>query len=163
RRTFLAYSLAAGWAASRAFADSSAPGSNPVLPAVNAISPLKKKLVDGQSVTLLIISDSTGYKDTSGTRRFIRWLASQYPTHAALGPKDFPSGRGSILAPIGRVALEFPHTPQAAIIQNPWRDNEGYERVRDWWLAAAQTMPALTLIDGYSPFIAQKKSPDLYQ
>jgi len=244
RRTFLAYSLAAGWAASRAFADSSAPGSSPSLPAVNAFSPLKKKLAEGRSVTLLIISDSTGYKDTSGTRRFIRWLASQYPTHtatewywaewetkaptgprnygapivisegktkatltildavlpgavgqamidgsrwanmivplhgqapdlilwnhghnhqAALGPKDFPYGRGSVLAPIGRVALEFPLTPQAAIIQNPWRDNEGYERVRDRWLAAAQTMPALTLIDGYSPFIAQKKSPDLYQ
>ncbi len=47
----------------------------------NAWSPLKKKLADGQSATLLIISDSTGYRDISGTRKFLRWLASQYPSH----------------------------------------------------------------------------------
>lgn len=82
---------------------------------------------------------------------------------AALAPKDFPYGRGTFLAPLGRIGLEFPKTPQAAILQNPWRDNDGYERVRDWWIATAEAMPALTLIDGYSPYIAQKKSPDLYQ
>jgi len=244
RRTFFAYSLAAGWAASRSFAESPSAGSGAALPPVNSFSQLKKKLVEGQPATLLIISDSTGYRDISGTRRFIRWLASQYPAHrasewywaewvtnaptgprnygepivisegktkaaltilnavlpgafaqamidgsrwsnmlaplsgqapdlvlwnhghnhqAALGPKDFPYGRGTFLAPIGRVGLEFPNTPQAAIIQNPWRDTDGYERVRDWWVAVAETMPALTLVDGYSPFIEQKKSADLFQ
>ena len=244
RRTFLAYGLATGWAASWAFGESPAAKSNPALPVVNAFSPLKKKLADGHSATLLIISDSTGYKDTSGTRRFIRWLASQFPSHsvtewywaewvikaptgprnygepieiskgttqatltilnavlpgavgqamidgsrwasmvaplkngapdlilwnhghnhqAALAPKDYPYGRGSLLAPIGRVGVKFPKTPQAAIVQNPWRDNEGYERVRDWWLYVAATMPALTLIDGYSPFVEQKKNAALYQ
>lgn len=214
------------------------------MPKVNAFSPLKKKLAEGQSATLLIISDSTGYKDTAGTRRFIRWLAAQYPAHrvtesywaewvtsAPTGPKNYgepivlaegktkatltildavlpgafaqgfvdasrwanmlaplnkeapdlilwnhghnhqaaipipqsPYGRGTILAPLGRVGLEYPHAPQAAIVQNPWRDNDGYERVRDWWLAAAQAMPTLTLIDGYSPFLAQQKAADLYK
>ncbi len=47
----------------------------------NAWSRLKRKLAAGESATLLIISDSTGYRDISGTRRFIRWLAAQYPTH----------------------------------------------------------------------------------
>jgi hypothetical protein len=214
------------------------------VPPLNAFSRLKKKLSDGASATLLIISDSTGYKETSGPRRFIRWLAAQYPAprttelywaewetkaptgprnyaespivisegttpatftildavlpgafgqgmidgsrwshmlaplqgqapdlilwnhghnhQANLGPKDFPYGRGTIFAPLGRVGLEFPNAPQAAIVQNPWRDNDGYERVRDWWLAVAETMPALTVIDGYTPFLEQKKSADLY-
>jgi len=245
RRTFLAYGLAAGWAAaSRSFAESPVVSSGASLPPVNSFSRLKKKLVDGESATLLIISDSTGYRDTSGVRRFIHWLASQYPAQrasewywaewvtnaptgprnygepivisegttkatftilnavlpgafaqkmidgsrwanmiaplheqapdlvlwnhghnhqAALAPKDFPYGRGTLLAPLGRVGLEFPNTPQAAIIQNPWRDTDGYERVRDWWVSVGETMPALTLIDGYSPFIEQKKSADLFQ
>lgn len=242
RRTFLAYGLAAGWVVSRAIAESSAGRSGPALPPVNALSRLKKKLVDGQSATLLIISDSTGYRDISGTRRFIRWLASQYPSHrvtelywaewvtnAPTGPRNYGEpimisegttkatftilnavlpgafaqamidgsrwanmiaplnqqppdlilwnhghnhqanisnvayGRGTFLAPIGRVGLEFPNAPQAAIIQNPWRDNDGYDRVRDWWLSTAETMPALTLIDGHSPFIAQTKSSELFQ
>ena len=244
RRAFLAYGLAASWAGSRVFAQSPESKSTIALPAVNALSGLKKKLADGKSATLLLISDSTGYKDTSGTRLFIRWLAAQYPTHsatewywaewetkaptgprnygepiilskgstgasftilnavlpgavgqamidgsrwanmigplknqapdlilwnhghnhqAALSPKDYPYGRGSLLAPIGRVGMEYPHAPQAAIIQNPWRDNDGYERVRDWWLAVAATMPSLTMIDGFAPFIDQKKNAALYQ
>ena len=253
RRAFLTYSLAAtGWTATRALAQTTAPTeassltpSVPALLPVNAFSQLKKKLADGKPATLLIISDSTGYKDTSGPRRFIRWLAEQYPSHrttelywtewvtnAPTGPRNygekpnlitegktaatftilnavlpgavaqamidgsrwanmiaplngqapdlilwnhghnhqagiaqqnFAYGRGSFLAPLGRVGLEFPHVPHAAILQNPWRDNDGYERVRDWWLAAAEAMPALTLIDGYSPFLAQKKGVDLYQ
>jgi hypothetical protein len=220
-------------------------GSGLALPPVNALSRLKKKLAAGESATLLIISDSTGYRDISGTRRFIRWLATQYPAtrttewywaewvtnaptgprnygeppivlsegttkttftilnavlpgavgqamidgsrwanmtaplkgqapdlilwnhghnhQAALGAKDYPYGRGAFLAPIGRVGLEFPKTPQAAIVQNPWRDNDGYERVRDWWLWTAKAMPALMLIDGYTPFLEQKKSADLFQ
>lgn len=235
RRTFLIHGLAAGLMASRTFAEPAA---------VNAFSPLKKKLAEGRSATLLIISDSTGYKDTSGTRRFIRWLASEHPSHsitewywaewvikaptgprnygplieiskgatqatltvlnavlpgsvaqamidgsrwanmiaplkgeapdailwnhghnhqAALSPKDYPHGRGSFLAPLGRVAMEFPNTPQAAIIQNPWRDNDGYNRVREWWLDVGKIMPALTMIDGFTPFIDQKKRADLYQ
>ena len=242
RRTFLAYSLAAGWVASRAFAESPKVGSS--LSPANAWSPLKKKLVDGRSATFLIISDSTGYRDISDTRRFIRWLASQYPSHrvtelywaewvtnaptgprkygepilisegttkatltvlnavlpgafaqamidgsrwasmiaplnqqppdlilwnhghnhqAAIPPNNFAYGRGTFLAPLGRVGLEFPKTPQAAIIQNPWRDNDGYERVRDWWISVGETMPSLTLIDGYTPFIERKKSADLFQ
>jgi hypothetical protein len=244
RRAFLASSLATAWATSRVFAQAPTSEGIPALPAVNALSPLKKKLADRKSATLLFISDSTGYKDTSGTRRFIRWLATQYPTHrttewywaewvtsAPTGPRNYgeptvisegttkamltilnavlpgafaqgfidgfrwgnmlaplhqqapdlilwnhghnhqaaipvaqsPYGRGTILAPLGRVGLEFPKTPQAAIIQNPWRDNDGYERVRDWWLAAANAMPGLTLIDGYTPFLAQNKSADLYK
>jgi hypothetical protein len=244
RRTFFAHALAAGWTASECFAELTPGGSmGSVLP-VNAFSPLKKKLVDGVSATLLIISDSTGYKDTSGTRRFIRWLAAQFPSHrvtelywaewvtnaptgprnygepvviaegttkatltiinavlpgafaqamidgsrwdnmltplskqapdlilwnhghnhqANIGSKDFPYGRGTLLAPMGRIGLEFPHTPHAAILQNPWRDNDGYERVRDWWLWATKAMPNLTLIDGYSPFIEQKKSAGLFK
>lgn len=245
RRTFFAYGLAAGWAASRALAESSPParGGDGALPE-SSFSRLKKKLAEGQSATLLLISDSTGYRDISGTRRFIRWLAAQYPGHrttewywaewvtnaptgprnygepivvsdgktkatltilnavlpgafaqamidgsrwanmlaplhgqapdlvlwnhghnhqAALGPKDFPYGRGSFLAPLGRVGLEFPQAPQAAIVQNAWRDNDGYERVRDWWVSAAESMPGLTLVDGYSPFIERKKSAELYQ
>ena len=244
RRAFLAYGLAAGWMGSRMFAEPSAVkgGANSAPP--NAWSRLKKKLGDGQSATLLIISDSTGYRDISGTRRFIRWLAAQYPSHratewywaewvtnaptgprnygepivisegttkatltilnavlpgavaqamidgsrwanmlaplhgqapdlilwnhghnhqAALGPKDFPYGRGAFFAPIGRVGLEFPNTPQAAIVQNPWKDNDGYERVRDWWKWVAEAMPALTLVDGYTPFIDRQKSGELYQ
>jgi len=82
---------------------------------------------------------------------------------AAIALDHFAYGRGTIFAPLGRIGLEFPNTPQAAIIQNPWRDNDGYARVRDWWLAVAQSMPALTLIEGYSPFIEQKKSADLYK
>ncbi|EDY19417.1 hypothetical protein CfE428DRAFT_3102 [Chthoniobacter flavus Ellin428] len=245
RRTFLTYSLAACGTASRLFAQSTPAHGGSGLPPVNAFSVLKKRLAAGQSATLLLISDSTGYREDSATRRFIRWLATQYPSHrtlewywaewvtsaptgpknygaqpivisegttkatftvlnavlpgafaqrmidgsrwanmlaplnheapdlvlwnhghnhqAALAPKDFPYGRGSFLAPIGRVAMEFPRTPQAAIIQNPWRDNDGYERVRDWWLAVAAIMPALTLVDGYSPFLEQKKRADLYQ
>lgn len=245
RRTFLSYGLAACGAASRLFTQSTSAQSGSDVPAVNAFSCLKQKLTAGQCATLLLISDSTGYREESGTRRFIRWLAAQYPSHrtlewywaewvssaptgpknygdqpivisegptkatftvlnavlpgafaqrmidgsrwanmlvplhgaapdlvlwnhghnhqAALSPKDFPFGRGSFLAPIGRVAMEFPRTPQAAVIQNPWRDNEGYERVRDWWLSVAATMPALTLVDGYSPFREQKKRADLYQ
>lgn len=245
RRTFLTYSLAACGAVSRLLAQSAPAHGGFDLSPVNAFSSLKKKLAAGQSATLLLISDSTGYREESGTRRFIRWLAAQYPTHrtlewywaewvtsaptgpknyheqpivisegttkatltvlnavlpgafaqrmidgsrwanmlaplhheapdlvlwnhghnhqAALAPKDFPYGRGSLLAPIGRVAMEFPRTPQAAIVQNPWRDNDGYERVRDWWLAVAAIMPALTLVDGYSPFLEQKKRADLYQ
>lgn len=102
RRAFLAYGLATGWAASWTLAESPAAKSNPALPAVNAFSPLKKKLGDGQSATLLLISDSTGYRDISGTRRFIRWLASQFPSHsvtewywaewetrAPTGPRDY--------------------------------------------------------------------------
>src|SRR5260221_3751698 len=81
RRTFFAYGLAAGWAASRAFAESPASKIGPGSSAASAWSRLKKKLADGHSATLLIISDSTGYRDDSGTRRFIRWLASQYPSH----------------------------------------------------------------------------------
>jgi hypothetical protein len=244
RRAFLGFGVAAGWAAARGFAEAPAETSGWRLPPVNALSRLKKKLAEGQSATFLIISDSTGYKDTSGPRRFIRWLAAQFSTHrvtelywaewvtsaptgprnygepivisdgttkatltvlnavlpgafgqamidgsrwanmlapldkqapdlilwnhghnhqAALGPKDYPYGRGTFLAPIGRVGLEFPHAPQAAIVQNPWRDNDGYERVRDWWLWTANAMPALTLIDGYSPFIEQNKSAELYK
>ncbi|WP_395735645.1 hypothetical protein [Prosthecobacter sp.] len=240
RRIFLSYGLAMGCAASKVFAEPAASG----LPPVNALSLLKKKLVDGESATLLIISDSTGYKESSGTRRFIRWLAAQFPSHhvtelywaewvtnaptgpknygppieiskgttkatltvlnavlpgafaqammdgsrwtpmlaplsgnapdlilwnhghnhqAAIGPKDYPYGRGTFLAPMGRIGLEFPHTPQAAILQNPWRDNDGYERVRDWWLWAAKAMPNLTLIDGYTPFMVQKRSADLFK
>ncbi len=245
RRTFLGYSLAAGWAVSRALTEASATESGSSVPAVNAFSRLKKKLAAGQSATLLVISDSTGYRDTSGTRRFLRWLAEQYPTHhtterywaewvtnGPTGPRNYAEppivlsegtnkatltvldavlpgavgqamidgsrwgnmlaplqgqapdlilwnhghnhqanialknsdyGRGTIFAPLGRVGLEFPNTPQAAIIQNPWRDNDGYERVRNWWLAVAEAQPALTLVDGYSPFLAEKKSADLYQ
>jgi len=260
RRTFLTHSLAAATTAcltSRILAEdpaSAAPAKSiPPIPPFNAFSRLKQKLATGQSATLLLISDSTGYRDISGTRRFIRWLASQYPSYrttelywaewetnaptgprnyseqpivisegkapaateakepatftvlnavlpgafaqamidgsrwanmiaplhgqapdlilwnhghnhqAALAPKDYPYGRGTFLAPLGRTGLEFPSTPNAAIIQNPWRDNDGYERVRDWWISTAEAMPALTLIDGYSPFLAQKKNPDLYQ
>jgi len=260
RRTFLTHSLAATTVCltSRIFAQdptSPAPAKDiPPVPPFNAFSRLKRKLAAGQSATLLLISDSTGYRDISGTRRFVRWLAGQYPSHhttelywaewetkaptgprnygdqpivisegqpatppssarepatftfldavlpgavaqamidgsrwdhmiaplhgqapdlilwnhghnhqAALAPKDYPYGRGAFLAPLGRIGLEFPNTPNAAIVQNPWRDNDGYERVRDWWLSAAETMPALTLVDGYSPFLAEKKSPDLYQ
>ena len=244
RRAFLVTSLSAACAVSRGFAESSPAGGIPPLPPANAFSPLKKKLAEGKSATLLIISDSTGYRNTSGTRRFIRWLAAQYPsyrvteyywaewvTSAPTGPKNYgepiviaegktqatltilnavlpgafgqgfvdgsrwanmlaplnkqapdlilwnhghnhqaaipipqsPYGRGTILAPLGRVGMEFPHTPQAAIVQNPWRDNDGYERVRDWWLAAVKAIPALTLIDGYTPFLAQQKSAELYQ
>ncbi|QIF02740.1 SGNH/GDSL hydrolase family protein [Roseimicrobium sp. ORNL1] len=243
RRTFLVQ-LAAGCSAAGAMGQTLQSKDAPALPAVNALSPLKKKLGEGKSATLLIISDSTGYKDVSGTRRFIRWLATQFPSHrvtesywaewetkaptgprnygvpiviaegtskatftilnavlpgsvaqamidgsrwanviaplnkeapdlilwnhghnhqAALSPKDYPYGRGGFLAPLGRVGMEFPKTPQAAIIQNPWRDNDGYDRVRDWWLSTAEAMPALTLIDGHTPFIEQKKSADLYQ
>lgn len=36
-------------------------------------------------------------------------------------------------------------------------------RVRDWWLAVAQTMPSLTLVDGFSPFLEKGKSADLFQ
>ena len=244
RRTFVAYSVAAGWTAAQAFAELTMVESKSSLPQVNALSSLKKKLVKGLSATLLIISDSTGYKDTSGTRRFIRRLAAQFPSHrvtelywaewvtnaptgprnygeplvvaegttkatltilnavlpgafaqamidgsrwanmlaplnnhapdlilwnhghnhqANIGPKDFPYGRGTFLAPLGRIGLEFPHSPHAAILQNPWRDNDGYERVRDWWYWAAKAMPNLTLIDGYSPFIEQKKSASLFK
>ena len=244
RRAFLTTSLSAVVAASRGFAQSLPGGSIPPLPSANAFSPLKKKLQEGKSAALLIISDSTGYKNTSGPRRFIRWLASQYSSHratesywaewvinaptgprnygepsvisegttkatltvlnavlpgafgqgmidasrwtnmlaplhqqapdlilwnhghnhqAAIPPRNFAYGRGTILAPLGRLGLEFPHAPQAAIVQNPWRDNDGYERVRDWWIAAQAAMPALTLIDGYSPFIAQNKSAELFQ
>ncbi|HEY3901705.1 MAG TPA: SGNH/GDSL hydrolase family protein [Chthoniobacter sp.] len=240
RRVFLACGLTAGWMATRGLAGSSA--GDRILPPVNAFSRLKKKLVDGQSATLLIISDSTGYRDISATRRFIRWLASQYPSHrvtelywaewmtnASTGPRNYGEpvvisegttkatltildavlpgafaqamidgsrwanmiaplegqapdlvlwnhghnhqgnisnvayGRGTFLAPLGRVGLEFPNTPQVAIIQNPWRDNDGYDRVRQWWLSVAETMPSLTLIDGFSPFIAKGKSADLFQ
>lgn len=240
RRAFLAGGLTAGWLATRSFAGSSA--GERILPAVNALSRLKKKLGDGQSATLLIISDSTGYRDISGTRRFIRWLAAQYPSHrvtewywaewvtnAPTGPRNYGEpivisegttkatltildavlpgafaqamidgsrwtnmiaplegqapdlvlwnhghnhqgnisnaayGRGTFLAPIGRVGLEFPNAPQAAIIQNPWRDNDGYNRVREWWLSVAETMPSLTLIDGFTPFIEKGKSADLFQ
>src|SRR5437660_365565 len=196
RRAFLGYGLAACWAASRAFAESPASKIGPSSSAANAWSRLKKKLADGHSATLLIISDSTGYRDDSGTRRFIRWLASQYPSHrvtelywaewvtnaptgprnygeviviaegttkatftvlnavlpgavaqkmidgsrwtnmiapldgkppdlilwnhghnhqAAIPPNQFPYGRGTFFAPIGRVGLEFPNAPQAAI------------------------------------------------
>jgi len=80
RRTFLAYGLAAGWMASRAFAESPASGNSPAMP-VNALSPLKQRLLSGQSATLLIISDSTGYQEVSATRRFIRWLAAQFSSH----------------------------------------------------------------------------------
>jgi hypothetical protein len=244
RRTFLAQGLAAGWALSQSFADSPPGSSVPGLPPVNALSRLKRKLAQGQSATLLLISDSTGYKDSSGTRRWIRWLAAQYPAHrvtelywaewvtraptgprdygepltlsegttpasltilnavlpgafaqamidgsrwtsmlaplqklapdlilwnhghnhqAAIAPQNFPYGRGTFFAPLGRIGMEFPQTPQAAIVQNPWRDNDGYERVRDWWLAVAQALPGLTLIDGYSPFLAEKKNPALFQ
>lgn len=245
RRTFLACSLgAAGCTVLQAFAGSPAAKSHPALSPVNALSRLKKKLAEGQSATLLIISDSTGYKDSSGTRRFIRWLASQFPSHrttelywaewvinapkgprnygepivlsegstkatltilnavlpgavgqamidgsrwtnmlaplqgqapdlilwnhghnhqAALAPKDFPYGRGGILAPLGRVGMEFPQTPQAAILQNPWRDNDGYERVREWWLTVAAMIPTLTLIDCYTAFVEQQKKADLYK
>jgi len=257
RRTFLTHSLAAATVclASRVFAqdpNSPTPAKEiPPVPPLNAFSRLKRKLAAGQSATLLLISDSTGYRDISGTRRFIRWLAAQYPAHrttewywaewetraptgpriygeplvlsenkaatatakdpatltilnavlpgafaqamidgsrwdnmiaplqgqapdlilwnhghnhqAALAPKDYPYGRGTFLAPLGRIGIEYPHTPNAAIIQNPWRDNDGYERVRDWWISTAEAMPSLTLVDGYSPFLAQKKSPDLYQ
>ncbi|HSI64795.1 MAG TPA: hypothetical protein VLE43_16830 [Candidatus Saccharimonadia bacterium] len=244
RRTFLAGGIAAGLAGTLSFAESSAVKSTPALPLVNALSRLKKQLADGKSATLLIISDSTGYKDTSGTRRFIRWLASQSPAHrvtelywaewvtnaptgprnygapivisegttqatltilnavlpgafaqamidgsrwgnmvaplnqqtpdlilwnhghnhqAAIAVKQAPYGRGTFLAPLGRVGLEYPDVPQAAIIQNPWRDNDGYERVRDWWLSTAEAMPGLTLIDGCAPFMEKGKSADLYQ
>lgn len=245
RRAFLGYSLAACGASSHLFSQSDSAHAGPGLPPVNAFSRLKKKLAAEQSATLLLISDSTGYREDSGTRRFIRGLAAQYPAHRTLewywaewvtnaptGPKnyggqpivvaegttkatftvlnavlpgafaqkmidgsrwsnmiaplnhealdlilwnhghnhqanialkDFPYGRGTLLAPIGRVGLEYPNTPQAAIIQNPWRDNDGYERVRGWWLSTAESMPALTLIDGYSPFLEQKKSADLYK
>ncbi|MEZ0385449.1 MAG: SGNH/GDSL hydrolase family protein [Verrucomicrobium sp.] len=247
RRAFLASGLAAGcvgWWSSTGFAQS---GSTAELSTGNAFSRLKKNLANGESATLLIISDSTGYREDSGTRRFIRWLAMQHPSHrvvewywaewvtnaptgprnyreapmvisegsgaskpaltilnavlpgafaqamidgsrwsnmtaplqgqapdlvlwnhghnhqANLQPKDYPYGRGSFLAPIGRVGLEFPKTPQAAIIQNPWRDNEGYDRVRSWWLSAAAAMPSLTLVDGFSPFLERKKAAELYQ
>lgn len=244
RRTFIAYGLAAACTVSQALEEPIPAGSKLSLPQVNAFSPLKQKLMEGQSATLLIISDSTGYKDTSGTRRFIRWLAAQFPSHrvtelywaewmtnaptgprnygepiviaegtpkatltvlnavlpgafaqamidgsrwdsmlaplnkqapelilwnhghnhqAGIGPQGFPYGRGTFLAPMGRIGLEFPHTPHAAILQNPWRDNDGYERVRDWWLWAAKAMPNLTLIDGFSPFIEQKKSAELFK
>lgn len=210
----------------------------------NAFSTLKHKLVSGESAVLLIISDSTGYRDESGTRRFIRWLATQYPTHrttelrwaewtshGATGPKEYEPprllgegttgaaftildavlpgavaqrmvdhsrwtamlaplsgrapdlllwnhghnhqgnippaftgyGRGTFLAPLGRLAWEFPDTPQAAIVQNPWRDNDGYQRVREWWQATAAVTPGLTLVDGYTPFIDRSKSAALYQ
>jgi lysophospholipase L1-like esterase len=244
RRTFLAYGLATAWAASRGFAESPGSKAGSSLSPTNAWSGLKKKLVDGQSATLLVISDSTGYREDSGTRKFIRWLASQYPSHrvtelywaewvtnAPTGPRNygqpivisegttkatltvldavlpgavaqkmidgsrwgnmiaplkgqapdlilwnhghnhqgaiplnqFPYGRGTFLAPIGRVGLEFPKTPQAAIIQNPWRTSDGYDRVRDWWMSVAKSMPALTLVDGYTPFIERKKSADLFK
>ncbi|WP_265593777.1 SGNH/GDSL hydrolase family protein [Verrucomicrobium sp. BvORR034] len=244
RRTFLTSGLAAsvGCLLGENVATSAVAG----VPAVNAFSRLKQKLASGESATLLIISDSTGYRADAGTRRFIRWLATQYPSHrvtewywaewvtnaptgprnygepivisegqgaskptltlynavlpgavaqamidgsrwnnmiaplqrqapdlvlwnhghnhqANLQPKDHPYGRGSFLAPIGRVGLEFPKTPQAAIIQNPWRDNDGYDRVREWWLAAAAAMPSLTLVDGHAPFLARNKAADLYQ
>ncbi|HSI85386.1 MAG: SGNH/GDSL hydrolase family protein [Candidatus Methylacidiphilales bacterium] len=76
---------------------------------------------------------------------------------------DFPNGRGSFYAPIGRVAFEFPTSPQAAIVQNPWRDNDGYQRVMEWWKAVGTGLPALTLIDGYSPFIKENKDARLYK
>ena len=248
RRTFLAQSLAAasvGWAGFETLAESTAVAASEV-PPVNAMSRLKKRLSEGRSATLLLISDSTGYKDVSGTRRWLRWLASQFPKYrvtelywaewvvraptgprnygepvviapgegqspptltvlnavlpgafaqamvdgsrwtnmraplrgqppdlilwnhghnhqANIGPSGFAYGRGTLLAPLGRVGMEFPQTPQAAIVQNPWRDSDGYERVRDWWLATAQAMPGLTLIDGYAPFVAEKKNAGLYQ
>lgn len=254
RRTFLGYSLAAvaGSVVSRSGAQD-VPSSSiaarliPAIPAVNAFSRLKKKLSEGKPATMLIISDSTGYLETSGTRLFIRWLATQFPAQhtterywaewvtsaptgprnyreepmilgegggasapgltilnavlpgafaqafvdgsrwsnmlaplkgqapdlilwnhghnhqAAIAEKHFAYGRGSLLAPIGRVGLEFPEAPQAAIIQNPWRDNDGYARVRDWWVSAGESMPALTLIDGYTPFLERKKSAELYK
>src|ERR1700679_2826715 len=77
RRSFLAYGLATALTVSRGFAESPDPGLSPA----NAWSPLKKKLALGLSATLLVISDSTGYREDSGTRKFIRWLAAQYPSH----------------------------------------------------------------------------------
>jgi len=235
RRVFLSSSLAAGCALSHLRAE---------VPALNAFSNLKRKLTAGESATLLIISDSTGYKDTSGTRRFLRSLAEQYPTHRVTehywaewelskptgprryaepiaiskgtsgatltvlnavlpgavaqafidgsrwtnmlaplageapdlilwnhghnhqggnAPKNYPYARGSFLAPIGRVGMDYPDTPQAAIIQNPWRDNDGYDRVRDWWLDTARAMPSLTLVDGFTPFVAKQKHAELFQ
>ncbi|WP_038161108.1 SGNH/GDSL hydrolase family protein [Verrucomicrobium sp. BvORR106] len=245
RRTFLTYGLAASAGCLLGENPATSPAGG--VPSVNAFSPLKQKLAGGESATLLIISDSTGYRDDSGLRRFLRWLAAQYPGYrvvehywaewvtnaptgprnyreepiviaegkggskatltilnavlpgafaqamvdgsrwanvmaplqkkapdlvlwnhghnhqANLQPKDYPYGCGSLLAPIGRVGLEFPQVPQAAIIQNPWRDNDGYERVRSWWLAAAAAMPGLTLVDGYSPFIERKRAAEFYQ
>lgn len=236
RRIFLA-GLAAGWAGSTAWAQETRP-------ADSAWARLRRKLAGGLPSTLLFISDSTGYLETSGLRRFIRWLAARYPEYrvteftwaewatnaptgprnygepivigegtsaatltvlnavlpgafaqamidgsrwtnmlaplkgeapdlivwnhghnhqAGIDPKQFPYGRGTFLAPIGRVALEFPTSPQAAIVQNPWRDNDGYDRVRDWWRATAEAMPYLTLVDGHAPFIKLGKSAELYK
>lgn len=238
RRTFLASCLAGGI--------STCLGAETALDSSreNAFSRIKKKLTEGKSATLLIISDSTGYKEESGTRRFVRWLSAQFPTHrttelywaewtnkGATGPKkygeplvisegttgatftvcnavlpgsvaqamidgtrwesmtaplngnppdlilwnhghnnqanlppaNFANGRGSFLAPIGRVELAFPDAPQAAIIQNPWRDNDGYQRVFDWWKSVAAIMPSLTMVDGHAPFMEQSRNPQLYQ
>lgn len=245
RRAFLAHGLAAS--AGCLLGENTATSPAAGVPAVNAFSSIKQKLAAGESATLLIISDSTGYREDSGVRRFLRSLPAQYPAHrmvewywaewvtnaptgprnyreapivisegsggskatltilnavlpgafaqamidgsrwsnviaplqgkapdlvlwnhghnhqANLQPKDYPYGCGSFLAPIGRFGLEFPKVPQAAIIQNPWRDNEGYDRVRSWWLSAAAAMPGLTLVDGFSPFLERKKAADLYQ
>jgi len=109
RRTFFAYGLAAGWAASRSFAESSFARNGAVLQPVNSFSRLKKKLAEGESATLLIISDSTGYRDISAVRQFIRWLAAQYPaqrasewywaewvTNAPTGPRNY--GEPSVIS-----------------------------------------------------------------
>ena len=81
RRTFLTYSIVAGLSADRLFAAAAVSTSSAGGPVVNAFSPIKQKLAAGESATLLIISDSTGYREDSGVRRFLRSLPAQYPAH----------------------------------------------------------------------------------
>lgn len=72
-------------------------------------------------------------------------------------------GAGQFLGAVELASIAWPTVPQALVVQNPWRDNNNYDKIRGALLAAAQSHGSLGLIDGFTPFIDRARPLTLYR
>lgn len=78
-------------------------------------------------------------------------------------PNEYGLGAGHFLGSIGLVSMKWPEVPQAIVIQNPWRDTDGYQKVRGALLQACASVEGLGVIDGFTPFVDRRKALSLYR
>ncbi|MQB37577.1 SGNH/GDSL hydrolase family protein [Agrobacterium tumefaciens] len=79
------------------------------------------------------------------------------------GTSNYATGVGLFLGPIGMTELQWPNVPQLITTQNPWRDDNGYNKVYQAILLAYAGHSTMTLIDTYAQFIARGKASSLYR
>ncbi|MFK3781098.1 SGNH/GDSL hydrolase family protein [Agrobacterium sp. NPDC089420] len=73
------------------------------------------------------------------------------------------SGRATLLGPLGMTAWRWPGVAQLITTQNPWRHDNGYDKVYQAILDVARAHPGLTLVDTHAAFMARNKDVALYR